>query len=434
MNELTEKLEKLQGPGRAPHVLQEVASSGLSTPADPQYRKVEVPSRSFIQPLLKAGLTGLDIFHDMDSEPFRQLHELESKSSALLSRQQMRRIVSSVRDAQDVLHQVKIKSTIRNIMLITKVYDPEPMRYAAEVAQFLLGYSPDIKIYLQYEMRHCDVFAPTTTGPDSHRVLYWHDDQCTFPPETFDLILTFGGDGTVIFASWLFQQTIPPVLSFSLGSLGFLTEFSISDYRRTLATIIENGYQCSIRSRFECTIMKTQPVDSKGPRNLAQEISDIHNIESTHRVFETYSVFNEVVVDRGPNALMTSIEMFGDREPITTAEADGLIISTPSGSTAYSLSAGGSLVHPEIPAILISPICPHTLSFRPLLIPESTILRLGVPYDARSTVWCAFDGKNRVELDKGDFITITTSRFPVPCIKNSHSRNEWFHRISETLH
>ena len=81
-------------------------------------------------------------------------------------------------------------------------------------------------------------------------------------------------------------------------------------------------------------------------------------------------------------------------------QADGLTVSTPTGSTAYSLSAGGSLVHPQIPAILITPICPHTLSFRPMLLPDSMELRICVPYNSRSTAWASFDGRGRVELKR----------------------------------
>jgi len=90
----------------------------------------------------------------------------------------------------------------------------------------------------------------------------------------------------------------------------------------------------------------------------------------------------------------------GDEHHLTTVQADGLTISTPTGSTAYSLSAGGSLVHPQIPAILITPICPHTLSFRPMLLPDSMELRICVPYNSRSTAWASFDGRGRVELKR----------------------------------
>ena len=87
----------------------------------------------------------------------------------------------------------------------------------------------------------------------------------------------------------------------------------------------------------------------------------------------------------------------GDENHLTTAQADGLCVATPTGSTAYSLSAGGSLVHPQIPAILISPICPHTLSFRPILLPDSMELRICVPYNSRSTAWASFAGSGRAK-------------------------------------
>lgn len=90
----------------------------------------------------------------------------------------------------------------------------------------------------------------------------------------------------------------------------------------------------------------------------------------------------------------------GDDHHLTTVQADGLTVSTPTGSTAYSLSAGGSLVHPQIPAILLTPICPHTLSFRPMLLPDSMELRICVPYNSRSTAWASFDGRGRVELKR----------------------------------
>src|SRR5258706_15175537 len=90
----------------------------------------------------------------------------------------------------------------------------------------------------------------------------------------------------------------------------------------------------------------------------------------------------------------------GDEHHMTTVQADGLGIATPTGSTAYSLSAGGALVHPEIPAILISPICPHTLSFRPMLLPDTMELRICVPVNSRSTAWASFDGRGRVELKR----------------------------------
>lgn len=92
---------------------------------------------------------------------------------------------------------------------------------------------------------------------------------------------------------------------------------------------------------------------------------------------------------------MSSIEIFGDDEHFTTVQADGVCVATPTGSTAYNLAAGGSLSHPENPVILVTAICAHTLSFRPIILPDTIVLRVGVPYDARTSSWASFDGRER---------------------------------------
>lgn len=103
----------------------------------------------------------------------------------------------------------------------------------------------------------------------------------------------------------------------------------------------------------------------------------------------------------------------------------------PQGSTAYSLSAGGSLVHPDIPAILLTPICPHTLSFRPMVLSDTMLLRVSIPRNSRATAYCAFDGKGRVELRQGDHVTITASQYPFPTVVRTDA--EWFDSVSRTL-
>lgn len=105
--------------------------------------------------------------------------------------------------------------------------------------------------------------------------------------------------------------------------------------------------------------------------------------------------------------------------------------SPPPGSTAYSLSAGGSLVHPDIPAILLTPICPHTLSFRPMVLSDTMLLRVSVPRNSRATAYCAFDGKGRIELKQGDHVTITASQYPFPTVVRTDT--EWFDSVSRTL-
>jgi NAD+ kinase len=153
----------------------------------------------------------------------------------------------------------------------------------------------------------------------------------------------------------------------------------------------------------------------------------------TTRPAETFEVLNDLVVDRGPSPYVSLLELFGDEHHMTTVQADGLCVATPTGSTAYSLSTGGSLVHPEIPAILISPICPHTLSFRHMLLPDSMELRICVPYNSRSTAWASFDGRGRVELKQGDHIKISASKYPFPTVCADKQSTDWFHSISRTL-
>lgn len=104
-----------------------------------------------------------------------------------------------------------------------------------------------------------------------------------------------------------------------------------------------------------------------------------------------YTVLNEVVIDRGSSPYLASLECFCDDVHLTTVQADGIIFSTPTGSTAYSMAAGGSVVHPAVPAILVTPICPHVLSFRFMFFPDNVVLRCYVPSDARSTACVYFD-------------------------------------------
>lgn len=108
-----------------------------------------------------------------------------------------------------------------------------------------------------------------------------------------------------------------------------------------------------------------------------------------------------------------------------------IMLTPTTGSTAYSLSAGGSLVHPDIPAILLTPICPHTLSFRPMVLSDTMLLRVSVPRGSRATAYCAFDGKGRVELRQGDCVTITASQYPFPTVNRTDT--EWFDSVSRTL-
>lgn len=201
--------------------------------------------------------------------------------------------------------------------------------------------------------------------------------------------------------------------------------------------------------------MRSRKRATTGDHDLCHEICEPEQDGSpTHEPIASYVVLNELVVDRGPNPTMSSTELFGDDEHLTTIQADGICIATPTGSTAYSLAAGGSLSHPDNPVMLVSPICAHSLSFRPIILPDSMVLRIGVPYDSRTTAWASFDGKERVELHRmfifnpsfctlrifantsfieGDYVTIAASRFPFASIRHKKHQGDFFTSLSRTL-
>ncbi|KAK0536698.1 hypothetical protein OC842_001882 [Tilletia horrida] len=353
---------------------------------------------------------------------------------------------------------------------------------------------------------------------EAGQLRYWTSEMCSRFPQLFDLVVTLGGDGTVLFASWLFQRIVPPILPFSLGSLGFLTNFDFNHYQDVLQSALDRGIRVNLRMRFTATVYRaelpTTPSQSRCRRRairsgktgeiMLREIREVgwdaiegqdfsgsegeggagpgtgacadddlfepdedeiaakvkrrHRLQCvdsdkgtqsqsgrgrskkdkevmcfTTRPAETFEILNDLVVDRGPSPYVSLLEVFGDEHHMTTVQADGLCISTPTGSTAYSLSAGGSLAHPEIPAILLTPICPHTLSFRPMLLPDSMELRIAVPYSSRSAAWASFDGRGRVELRQGDHIKVTASRYPFPTVCAEDQSIDWFQSISRTL-
>ena len=201
----------------------------------------------------------------------------------------------------------------------------------------------------------------------------------------------------------------PPLLSFAMGSLGFLTPFDAKDYANVLRKVIEKGCFLSVRTRIEGQIIRG---DEKG---------------------EFHTALNEVVIDRGPSSTLGNLMAYCNGKELTRVQADGLIVAAPTGSTAYSLSAGGSIVHPAVPCMIFTPICPHTLSFRSMIFPDSMKLSIVVPKDSRATAWCAFDGKHRTELKFGDSINLRVSNYPVPIICETSEQDDFNSSIKDQL-
>jgi NAD+ kinase len=374
-----------------------------------------------------AALASPCFFHKKFDKAVNLEKVLDEIDDDSFSHSRLMQTATSVREVSKQLQRRPIKMTIRNIMIVTKARDNELVHLTRELAEWLLctprhGSDVGVNVYVDHKLRKSKRFdTPSLLAKDKrfeNMLRFWTPDLCWESPEKFDLVLTLGGDGTVLFTSWLFQRIVPPILSFSLGSLGFMTNFEFNQYKESLSKIMgDAGMRVNLRMRFTCTVYRYQ---KQAPSDAPQHIEA-----------EQFEVLNELVIDRGPSPYVSNLELYGDNHLLTVVQADGCIFSTPTGSTAYSLSAGGSLVHPDIPAILLTPICPHTLSFRPMLLNDSMLLRIAVPRNSRATAYCAFDGKGRVELRQGDHVTIAASQYPFPTVLSQPT--EWFDSLSRTL-
>ncbi|CAM9925368.1 unnamed protein product [Scytosiphon promiscuus] len=227
--------------------------------------------------------------------------------------------------------------------------------------------------------------------------------------DSVDFVLTLGGDGLLMYSNTLFRRSVPPHLCFNLGSMGFLSPFEYECMKEEVRRIMNGGMKVSLRMRLSARIIRDDQTS------------------------EAFHALNEIVIDRGSSPYLTNLECYCDEEHLTTVQADGLIIATPTGSTAYSMSAGGSMVHPCVPAILFTPICPHSLSFRPIVFPDTVMLRLCMPQEARAEARVSFDGKLSQPLRRGDTLVIKTSNFPVPTICKDDSTADWFASLDQAL-
>jgi len=200
--------------------------------------------------------------------------------------------------------------------------------------------------------------------------------------ETAQLVVVLGGDGTLISVARLFSGRQVPILGVNLGSLGFLTEITVEELYPVLERCLEGNLRLSERMMLEVVVTRGDT-----------ELTHCH-------------VLNDVVINKGALARIIELETTVDRYNLTTFKADGLIISTPTGSTGYSMSAGGPIVHPVMCCIVITPICPHTLTNRPIVIPDQAVVRIVVKSSFDEMVYLTLDGQVGVELQEGDTVEV----------------------------
>ena len=221
-----------------------------------------------------------------------------------------------------------------------------------------------------------------------------------------DLAVVLGGDGTLLSAARRLVEHDVPVVGINLGRLGFLTDIPADSMETMLAQILDGHYQEEPRALLNTVVIRNDvPVE------------------------ETLAM-NDVVVSKGARGSMVEIEVYVDGQFVYGLRADGLIISTPTGSTAYALSSGGPIIHPSLPAILLAPICPHTLSNRPIVLSERSRVEVMLVRGPSANV--NFDVQNSFDLQEDDRIVISRAEKPVRLLHpHGHSH---FAMLREKLH
>jgi NAD+ kinase len=200
-------------------------------------------------------------------------------------------------------------------------------------------------------------------------------------PGLVDLLIVLGGDGTLLAAARLENPRAVPILPVNLGGLGFLTSVTLEE----LYPILEEVF--GGKSRISERVMLSVEVTRDG------------------RVVERQRALNDAVINKGALARILDLELTINGQFVCSYKADGLILSTPTGSTAYSLSAGGPIVHPLVEALVVTPICPHTLTNRPLVVPDSA--RIEVTVCGTESVYLTMDGQVGIKLEPCDRVAIS---------------------------
>jgi NAD+ kinase len=207
-----------------------------------------------------------------------------------------------------------------------------------------------------------------------------------------DLIISLGGDGTLLNIAPLVERPDVPILGVNLGGLGFITEVAVDELESALAKTLEGDYEVEKRMTLEV------------------------RVNTKNGKLRKFRVLNDAVIAKGARSRIIDLETYVGDDYLCTYRADGLIISTPTGSTAYSLAAGGPILEPALGAIILSPICPHTLTNRPIVVPNKSTIQVTLR-SFGDTVILIPDGQPGVRLNNGDQVEARDFGLPVSLIK-----------------
>ena len=207
-----------------------------------------------------------------------------------------------------------------------------------------------------------------------------------------DLIISLGGDGTLLNIAPLVERPEVPILGVNLGALGFITEVAVDELEPVLSKTLSGDYEVEKRMTLEVRVL--------GKNGRAHK----------------FRVLNDVVIAKGARSRIIDLETYVGKDYLCTYRADGLIISTPTGSTAYSLAAAGPILEPTLGAIVLAPICPHTLTHRPIVVPSNAVIRVTLR-SFGDTVILIPDGQQGMRLNNDDRVEARDYGLPVSLIK-----------------
>jgi NAD+ kinase len=225
-----------------------------------------------------------------------------------------------------------------------------------------------------------------------------------------DVLMALGGDGTVIGASKLLHAQSVPMIGVNLGSLGFMTSVAQERVSEALDALARDQFTISTRTTLDCQVQRN------GNQPLEQHIA-----------------LNDVVLGWGTSARVVGLNLAVNGEPVTEYICDGLIVSTPTGSTGHSLSAGGPILHPETKAFVVNAICPHTLSARPMVLPDDRTLTISIDHVPEDkNLLLSVDGQQMNPFQIGDVLTLSTHPTGVRFIHLNDYR--YFDVLTKKLH
>jgi NAD+ kinase len=274
---------------------------------------------------------------------------------------------------------------MKRIGIIAKRNKPEAVNIVKNLVEWLLP--KKIEVYIEEEMKN--LLSPFISGP------YLNPVERKELPNHVEMIIVLGGDGTLLSVARQVWNRDIPILGVNLGSLGFLTEVSLEELQGQLENVIQGDFKTDERDVLNAAVIR------KGEKIVE------------------FTVLNDAVINKGALARIIDLEISIDGEYLTTFQSDGLIISTPTGSTAYNLSAGGPIVYPSLHTLIITPICPHTLTNRPIVIPDDVEVRAWLKSKQQEVI-LTLDGQQGFPLEFEDVVKVRKAEGRILLIKSPY--------------